>query len=107
MTPTIEDVLYKHLGYANIKWFEKNNLNDYNAIKAAMTEWASLNRQGWTRVEDGLPGRFVKVLVQFGQQIILIGEVAANGWVVYWSDGLGAEHPERRIEYWMPIPKPI
>ncbi len=27
---------------------------------AAITEYASLNRQGWTRVEDGLPDDFTK-----------------------------------------------
>jgi hypothetical protein len=43
---TIEDVLNKHWDKVGD---ERNGM--YNAALAAMTEWASLNRQGWTRVE--------------------------------------------------------
>lgn len=57
MTPTIEDVLNKHIKVttigkeSNYEW--PNQLTFLDAIKSAMTEYAaSLNRQGWTRVES-------------------------------------------------------
>jgi len=46
--PTIEDVLKKYI-YKNIEGFG-DGLTVAGA-EAAMTEWASLNRQGWTRVD--------------------------------------------------------
>ncbi len=55
MTPTIEDVLKKHLdngiGLTYIQC-ENGITETMKSIKAAMTEYASINRQGWTRVEE-------------------------------------------------------
>ena len=58
---TIEDVLKKYI-YKNIEGFG-DGLTVAGA-EAAMTEYASLNRQGWTRVEDGLP--------EDGQRVVVI-----------------------------------
>ena len=105
MTPTIEDVLKKHLGYANIKWFEKNNLDDYNGIKAAMTEYASLNRQGWTRVEDGLPEESEWVLAYCKEDrehfdMPCVAKVVDKDWYEYGEN----YHYNRTVTHWMPLP---
>ena len=49
---TIEDVLKKYI-YKNIEGFGDGLTVD--GAERACIEYASLNRQGWTRVEDGLP----------------------------------------------------
>lgn len=64
---TIEDVLDKYPQFSRRDFgLSGNDEPDYISIdsaKAAMTEYASLNRQGWTRVEDGLPKEGERVLI--------------------------------------------
>jgi len=62
------------------------------------------NRQGWTRVEDGLPDEHEKVLVLLETDIVLMAIMGANEWAIYWSDGIKGEDTERRITHWMPLP---
>ncbi len=67
MTPT--DFLKKHIDEYN------STVNDMHKFKlserelkmftAAITEYASLNRQGWTRVEDGLPKEGERVFIYY------------------------------------------
>jgi len=92
-------VLKKHIGeitYNNAPAFRNDALK-------AMTEYASLNRQGWTMVEDGLP--------------------TENDTSDYWYDEVMTLQVGRRrptfmkywevkncpfTKYWMPLPnKPI
>lgn len=62
---TIEDVLKKKfLGLEDREGYGDSITYDLadQCAKIAMTEYASLNRQGWTRVEDGLPENRESVL---------------------------------------------
>jgi hypothetical protein len=52
MTPTIEDVLKKHGFYYEQKSYTVDSFALYDAAKAAMTEYASLNRQGCRWVKE-------------------------------------------------------
>jgi spore coat protein CotF len=94
MTPTIEDVLKKHcpLVYGTM----------LDSIKAAMTEYASLNRQGWTRVEDGLPETGKRVLVfeldEFLESHINIAKYTEDG------DWYAPFRIRYDVKYWMPLP---
>lgn len=94
MTPNIEDVLKKHItpqGY-DIK------INN-EIIKAAMKEWASLNRQGWTRVEDGLPEVDERVLICYGGEVCIAFHDGEN-----WGDT--DEYFLGEITHWMKLPEP-
>ena len=69
--------------------------NSTNAVLAA----------GWIPVAEKLPPEHEKVLVQFGDQNILIGIMDSNDqWAIFWSDGIKADDPDRPIAYWMPLP---
>jgi len=69
--------------------------NDGNTVLAA----------GWITVAEKLPPEHEKVLVQFGDQNILIGIMDSNDqWAIFWSDGINADDPDRPIDYWMPLP---
>ena len=105
---TIEDVLKKHIEEYN------STVNDMHKFKlserelkmfsAAMTEYASLNRQGWMRVEDGLPEVGEHILVVIENSLILTGKLMNNNiWVAYFADG---EQPLtiRKVTHWMPLP---
>ncbi|NTS43899.1 hypothetical protein HRG84_23665 [Flavisolibacter sp. BT320] len=54
---------------------------------------------GWIPVAEKLPPEHEKVLVQFGDQNILIGIMDSNDqWAIFWSDGLKADDPDRPID---------
>jgi hypothetical protein len=59
----------------------------------------------WYSVDEVMPGEHEKVLVQFGDQNILVGILDSNQqWTVFWSDGRNISDPDRPICYWMPLP---
>lgn len=79
--PTIEDVLKKHLGETNLFALKRNFPMDYKGMEAAMTEYASLNRQGcrWVKVkEKGLPEKPLDVHWRFSD-----GKPACNQDIEY------------------------
>jgi hypothetical protein len=90
------DKLFKHLQDEhglNLVWTEKREIADF------------LPR--WYSVDEVMPGEHEKVLVQFGDQNILVGIVDSNKqWTVFWSDGRNVSDPDRPIRYWMPLPAP-
>jgi hypothetical protein len=115
MTPTIEDVLKKYI-YKNIEGFG-DGLTVAGA-EAAMTEYASLNRQGWTRVEDGLPEIGSSVLTFPHFKVLPFGtteedkignECDNDFWEWYGDDDSGGARLARPYPtHWMPLPnKPI
>ena len=99
MNTTIEDVLKKHLPE-----FEDSTSDLKNAIYAAMQEYASLNRQGWTMVEDGLPEDGSTVLVTNGERVK----------EVFFSKRTSRDTPtfifttmkKDEITHWMKLPEP-
>jgi hypothetical protein len=101
MTPTIEDVLKKHGFYYEQKSYTVDSFALYDAAKAAMTEYASLNRQGWTRVEDGLPevlGEDILICYEFGGQTrIELGYLCGENLI----KGTTERYPS--ITHWMPL----
>jgi hypothetical protein len=59
----------------------------------------------WCSVDEAMPDEHEKVLVQFGDQNILVGILDSNQqWTVFWSDGRNVSDPDRPIRYWMPLP---
>ena len=114
--PTIEDVAYKWY----LKYLDENKVSDIrptkeqliatNAMKyhiAAMTEWASLNRQGWMRVEDGLPEasgeNFTIDVLAFGDNGITVSSLykSYNQITGYGRNECGYN---RNVTHWMPLP---
>ena len=86
-TPTIEDVLKKHIKVttigkeSNYEW--PNHLTLLDAIKAAMTEYASLNRQGWTEPKFNLIGEIDLGWHEAGRTFEILGnsiEVGGQRW---------------------------
>jgi len=104
MTPTeltpeqivaMSDIIDKH--------YPNSDYVSYSDIRAMMTEYAaSLNRQGWTRVEDGLPETIEKVLTfeidEFGDERIGISTYTEDGdWYAPFKTRIN-------VKYWMPLP---
>jgi len=77
-------------------------------FEAAMTEYASLNRQGWTRVEDGnLPAQGERVLVYCEGGLIEKGYRIGMLWERDWA-GTTFHEAGYKVTHWMPLPnKPI
>ena len=96
MTPTIEDVLIKNDVIINSGSLKEK-------IFSAMTEYASLNRQGWTRVEDGKPPIDKRVLV------IDNSEEDNRIMMASWTGGSWyAPFKTVTVTHWMNLPnKPI
>ncbi len=108
MTPTIEDVLkqikaiYKeNIYHKDLPPAYKEGMDTYN-YKLAEHFAASLNRQGWTRVEDGLPKKN-------GYYICWCIEPSEPGLIHFhldtgWQNGFYNE----RVTHWMKLepPKP-
>ena len=96
-TPTIEEniTIIGFNGYYNevIHFLDSKNVS---------YEPASLNRQGWTRVEDGLPETIEKVLTfeidEFGDERIGISTYTEDGdWYAPFKTRIN-------VKYWMPLP---
>jgi len=98
---TIEDVLKKYI-YKNIEGFG-DGLTVAGA-EAAMTEYASLNRQGWTRVEDGLPENLEwcndSVLFLQKNGVIRLGTYDYE--FEEWNEIGGGIYKD--VTHWMPLP---
>jgi hypothetical protein len=64
--------------------------------------------EGWISVDKQLPPEHEKVIVQFGEQNVLMGIMDSNNkWCVFWSDGLNEMDNERPITHWRLSPQPI
>ena len=99
---TIEDVLKKNyeLIFGTQKYEHSNLFHTYSdVIKAAMTEYASLNRQGWTRVEDGEKETFKQILLTDGANYS-IGFFGSDG-LTDWEVN---KYFNSRPTHWMPLP---
>ena len=90
MTPTIEDVLIKNDVIINSDSLKEK-------IFSAMTEYASLNRQGWTRVDSGLPEVDERVLICYDGEVCIAFHDGEN-----WGDT--DEYFLGEITHWMPLP---
>jgi len=111
MTPTIEDLIFKH--FNGCQWYAP--ILD-TRIKEFATEYAaSLNRQGWTRVETELPEIGVTVLVYFLEHIYESKLLEAKKSYLsdysignkfykwdYFTNGCRAY----KVTHWMKLPKP-
>jgi len=95
---TIEDVLKKYI-YKNIEGFG-DGLTVAGA-EAAMTEYASLNRQGWTRVEDGEKETFKQILLTDGENYS-IGYFGSDG-LTDWEVN---KYFNSTPTHWMKLPEP-
>ena len=116
---TIEDVLKKEIHIAFMVF--DNTKKPLNLIVESLVEKimaASLNRQGWTRVEDGLPDYGTPCLVfgqskmgspQMGGSYIMMGErVDLIGTAIEnernrFTDKYGFKHMAY-VTHWMPLP---
>jgi len=102
-TTTIEDVLKKHIDAEKEKHCGIVFKHD-ETIYAAMTEYSSLNRQGWTRVEDGFPEDGQLVLVYCVERGIRIMKWNTEFFILKPSEAWGASNINLRVTHWMPLP---
>ena len=63
----IKDIIDKYIPppKINVILAELSVWEARNILEKALTEYASLNRQGWTRVEDGLPKEGERVFIYY------------------------------------------
>ena len=112
-TPTIEDVLKdlkaEYSGMEELVRLNKESGHEpdfaegkMKGLEYAIRQLASLNRQGWTRVEDGLPetlGEDILICYEMGgQTIIEIGYLCGERLI----KGTTERYPP--VTHWMPLP---
>ncbi len=98
---TIEDVLKKHRVFTAGK-------EALERVTAAMTEYASLNRQGWVKVEDGLPENrpgwsHSESVNIFNGDVNIVSTGAYNYLTKEWDDHLYGSR-KFKVTHWMPLP---
>jgi hypothetical protein len=107
MTPTIRDVLKET--FSEKEWDNINEHGRQYIRKAMQTYAASLNRQGWTRVDSGLPEESEWVLAYCQEDrehfaMPCVAKVVDKDWYEYGEN----YHYNRTVTHWMPLPnKPI
>ena len=105
---TIEDVLKKHYEEWQskeefpVKW-EACDQKGLETIYKAMTEYASINRQGWTRVETELPKQGQRVLIATNTGSMEVGYYYKGYWERNWA-GTTFGEAGYQITHWMPLP---
>ena len=112
MTPTeltpeqivaMSDIIDKH--------YPNSDYVSYSDIRAMMTEYAaSLNRQGWTRVEDGLPehrpGWSHSESVNIYNGDVDIVSTGAYNYLTKEFDDYLYNNRKFKVTHWMKLPEP-
>ncbi len=96
--PTIEDVLKKYETYvkhSDIPIYLEDN------VKAAMTEWASLNRQGcrWVKASERLPEQTWDGVVRWEDKEVRRASMTEFGFCSYKYGKYGNVYSEQPIEW--------
>jgi len=78
-----------------------------SGLQTAFDLFKEAEEQAWVSVNESLAPEHVNVLVQFGDENVLVGVMDENEqWAIYYSDGRKGEDPDRPVLYWRELPKP-